>query len=111
MPIRHPPFLRVGLRTDTIQIDDRRHNWKHYDEHTWHRRSDDHWRHHNRDHRHYDRYDDDRHHSYAGAPIGGVAAGAITNGTLAPHRRHYDNWTATRPVIAVSCLDGARLAM
>jgi hypothetical protein len=83
-----------------VQVVDQGHDWKHnlqddpqpIRKHDDHRRDD---RHHD-DHRHSDNrndhHDDHHHHSNnIGAILGGVAAGALIGGAVAPQRREYDD--------------------
>ena len=83
----------AGGRGFVVQIVDQGHDWKHnlqddpqpIRKHDNHRRDD---RHHD-DHRHGDSRND--HHNNIGAILGGVAAGALIGGAVAPQRREYDD--------------------
>jgi hypothetical protein len=88
-----------------IQVVDQGHDWKHnlQDDPQPIRKHDNHGRddrhhddNHHGDHRHSDNrndHHDDHHHHHnnIGAILGGVAAGALIGGAVAPQRREYDD--------------------
>jgi hypothetical protein len=87
-----------------VQVVDQGHDWKHnlqddpqpIRKHDNHRDDHHHDDNHHDDHRHsdnrYDHHDDHHHHhNNLGAILGGVAAGALIGGAVAPQRREYDD--------------------